>query len=67
MSFDTIRSKTPKVKGKCSLCKTAEKAGTLNISVRDKDTKTVASRSVGVCEKCGTAAYTGAMKGAGIE
>lgn len=61
MAFDQIRNKTPRTKGKCSLCKTRDKVGTLGVAVRDKDTKVVASRSVGVCEKCGTEGYEKAL------
>jgi len=66
MAFEKIKNKTPKSKGKCSLCSKADKAGTISIQVRDVDTKVVASRSAGVCEQCGETAYTEAVKASGL-
>ena len=66
MPFDKIRNKTPRSKGKCALCKTKDKVGTLSIQVRDNDTKVVTSRSAQICEPCGEKAYEEAVKSAGL-
>jgi len=66
MTFEQIKNKSPKSKGKCALCSKADKVGTISVQVRDNDTKVVASRSTGVCEPCGEKAYTEAVRSAGL-
>ena len=38
----------------------------MNVAIKDTDTKTVASRTMGVCESCGEKAYAEAVKAAGF-
>jgi len=66
MPFDKIKNTTPRIKGQCSLCKKAPKAGTISIQVRDLNTKVVASRSATVCEACGEKGYQDAVDAAGL-
>lgn len=66
MPFDQIKNKTPRTKGKCGLCGKADKVGSIGVTVRDLDTKVVASRSTQVCEACGVKAYEAAVNAAGM-
>lgn len=66
MAFEKIRNKKVSTKGKCALCRKVEKAGTINVIIKDLETKTVASRTTGCCESCGVKAYEAAVEAAGF-
>jgi hypothetical protein len=61
MAFEKMRSSKPARSSKCSYCKKVDRDGKVELVIKDKDTKTVTSRSVGACEKCAIENYEKAL------
>jgi hypothetical protein len=63
MAFEKMRSTKPTRTNKCAYCKTKDRDGKVEIVIKDSDTKTVTSRSIGACEKCAIENYEKALVG----
>lgn len=61
MAFEKMRSTKPVRSSKCSYCNKADRDGKVELVIKDKDTKTVTSRSIGACEKCAIENYEKAL------
>lgn len=61
MAFEKMRSNKPQRSSKCSYCNKADRDGKVELVIKDKDTKTVVSRSIGACEKCAVENYEKAL------
>jgi hypothetical protein len=66
MAFESIKNKTGTKEGKCGLCNKNPHIATLQVVIKDGDNKAVASRTVKVCETCGTEGYKKAVAAAGM-
>ena len=61
MAFDTLRTSKPRGKSTCRYCGSSTVDGSIQLNIRDKDTKTVTSRSVSGCEPCIIKTYEAAI------
>ena len=62
MAFDTLRASKPSRSSKCHYCGKKDKEGVVQLAIKDADTKTVVSRTVGACEQCAIKTYEAALK-----
>lgn len=61
MPFESLREGKPQRSSKCLYCGKKDKDGVVQLAIKDKDTKTVVSRTVGACEACAERKYKEAL------
>lgn len=62
MAFDKLREGRPVRSSNCHYCGKKDKDGVVQLAIKDGETKTVVSRTVGACENCAEKVYGDALK-----